>query len=152
MSIQICLRGFLLAYYSDYSILFLVIVKKGQNKWLDNVCLKFWVLLISIDKLPRHLACFGGQMPPLSFMFKTPTPLKYSEQHILGTNTGVMCLPFFFSSSSADHREAQSYFTLCSALLPSPDTHTRHPPGPSSDALGCSVWGSPAFPEYNFKL
>lgn len=96
MSIQICLRGFLLAYYSDYSILFLVIVKKGQNKWLDNVCLKFWVLLISIDKLPRHLACFGGQMPPLSFMFKTPTPLRYSEQHILGTNTGVMCLPFFF--------------------------------------------------------
>lgn len=35
-------------------------------------------------------------MPPLSFMFKTPTPLRYSEQHILGTNTGVMCLPFFF--------------------------------------------------------
>lgn len=84
MFIQICLWGPLFAYPSDCSGLLLVTVKKAgcvarpsvSNAPLPGIAshLQWWVTWA--------LGLFPGPLPALSFLFRTPTPVKYTEQFV----------------------------------------------------------------------
>lgn len=84
MFIQICLWGSLFTYPSDCSGLLLVTVKKAgcvarpsvSNAPLPGFAshLQWWVTWA--------LGLFPGPLPALSFLFRTPTPVKYTQQFV----------------------------------------------------------------------